>query len=96
MDGGETAMFKQYFNSWKEPEGSHLFSYTGLGRVYPMEQVAEWDIGSLHAENRRRLARAGGRAVGFMPDDGSGTKEIFRIEDFNLVRFQTLPQPPLN
>lgn len=85
VDGGETAMFKQYFNSWKEPEGSHLFSYTGLGRVYPMEQVAEWDIGSLHSENRRRLARAGGRAVGFMPDNGSGTKEIFRIEDFNLV-----------
>lgn len=82
VDGGETAMFKQYFNSWKEEEDS---PYTGLGRKYPTEVIAEWDVGSLHRENRRRLARAGGGAIGFMPDDSTGTKEIFRIEDFKLV-----------
>ena len=82
MDGGETTMFKQYFSSWKESEDS---PYVGLGRVYPAETIAEWDIGSLHAENRRRLARSAGAAMGFMPDDSTGQKEIYRIENFELV-----------
>lgn len=43
-------MFKQYFSSWKESEETS--PYFGLGRVYPTETVAEWDVGSLHAENR--------------------------------------------
>ena len=83
VDGGETTTFKQYFSSWKESEES---PFLGLGRVYPMETVASWDIGSLHSENRRRLlARSAGAAIGFMPDDSQGSKEVFRIEDFNLV-----------
>ena len=41
-------------------------------------------MGCLHAENRRRLARSAGAAIGFMPDDSKGAKEIFRIEDFEL------------
>jgi gelsolin len=82
VDGGETAMFKQYFSSWKENDDS---PYAGLGRVYPAETVAEWDVGALHSENRRRLARSAGAAVGFMPDDSTGTKEIFRIEDMAMV-----------
>ena len=57
----------------------------GLGRVYPAETIAEWDVGSLHAENRRRLAKSAGAAIGFMPDDSTGTKEIFRIEDFKMA-----------
>ena len=83
MDGGETATFKQYFSSWHEDPDS---PYVGLGRVYPAETVAGWDIGSLHSENRRRLARAAGSAIGFMPDDSTGQKEIFRIEDMELVK----------
>jgi hypothetical protein len=49
VDGGETAMFKQYFSSWKECEDS---PYAGLGRTYPAETIAAWDVGSLHADNR--------------------------------------------
>lgn len=82
VDNGETAMFKQFFSSWKEEEDC---PYTGLGRVYPPEIIAEWDVGSLHAENRRRLAKSAGAAIGFMPDDSKGQKEIFRIEDFEMV-----------
>jgi len=82
VDGGETAAFKQYFSSWKEDEESPAF---GLGRVYPAESVAEWDVGSLHAENRRRLARSAGAAIGFCPDDSQGQKEIYRIEDMSPV-----------
>ena len=46
---------------------------------------AEWDVGSLHEENRRRLAKSAGSCIGFMPDDSKGQKEIFRIEDFEMV-----------
>jgi gelsolin len=82
VEHGETAMFKQFFSSWKEPEDS---PFIGLGRVYPLETIAEWDVGSLHSDNRRRLAKSGGAAIGFMPDDSKGQKEIFRIEDFEMV-----------
>ena len=47
--------------------------------------LAEWDVGSLHEENRRRLAKSAGSCIGFMPDDSKGQKEIFRIEDFEMV-----------
>ena len=82
VDGGETAMFKQYFSSWKESEESPCF---GLGRRYPASAIAEWDVGELHAENRRRVAKSAGAAIGFMPDDSAGHKEIFRIEDLKMV-----------
>ena len=57
----------------------------GLGRTYPTAAIAEWDVGELHAENRRRLAKSAGAAIGFMPDDSTGAKEIFRIEDFKMA-----------
>lgn len=33
----------------------------------------------------RKLLKEGGAALGFNPDDGSGVKEIYRIENFELV-----------
>ena len=47
--------------------------------------LAEWDVGSLHAEARRKLAKSAGAAIGFMPDDAKGEKEIFRIENLEMV-----------
>lgn len=83
VENSEPAMFKQYFSpSWTEPESS---PYQGFGRVYPTELIAEFDIASLHAENKMKLlAKSAGRAIGFMPDDAKGQKEIFRIENFEL------------
>lgn len=40
----------------------------------------EFDPSVLHA-----LKRSGGRAIGFMPDNGEGTVDIWRIENFELV-----------
>ncbi|XP_076311001.1 gelsolin, cytoplasmic-like isoform X1 [Tachypleus tridentatus] len=85
IDGGEPPMFKQYFSSWHEPEDQ-----VGLGRVYKAEEIAatvdeEFDINSLHREKRRLLAKSLGKACGFMPDDGSGQIEIWRIENFELA-----------
>ena len=31
------------------------------------------------------MAKSAGSAIGFMPDDSKGQKEIFRIEDFEMV-----------
>ncbi len=85
VDGGEPAAFKQYFSTWKEPEDPETACIGFGGRAYPAAQVAQWDIGHLHAENRRRLARSAGAAIGFAPDDSTGQKEIFRIEDMAPV-----------
>uniref|UniRef100_A0A0K2UCV6 Gelsolin-like domain-containing protein n=1 Tax=Lepeophtheirus salmonis TaxID=72036 RepID=A0A0K2UCV6_LEPSM len=82
VDGGETSLFKQFFKFWTESEDSPA---TGLGRKYPPSNIAEWDVASLHAENRRRLSRSRGTAIGFMPDNGNGTKKIWKIEDFTMV-----------
>ena len=82
-EGCETTLFKQYFKGWKDPEDVNNGIF---GRIHTTGKVAEWDIGQLHAENRKRLAKLGGAAIGFYPDDGNGTKEIYRIENRELVR----------
>ncbi|XP_067138441.1 gelsolin, cytoplasmic-like isoform X3 [Centruroides vittatus] len=85
--GAEPPTFKQYFVSWKEPE-----EQIGLGRVYTPEQIAaseltepDFNVLSLHREKRLLLAKNSGKAYGFMPDDGSGNIEIWRIENFELA-----------
>lgn len=85
-EGGEPPMFKQFFASWKEPEDQ-----VGLGRIYKPEEIAEtqpdggFNILSLHRKKRRLIAKSLGKAFGFMPDDGSGQIEIWRIENFELA-----------
>lgn len=87
VEGGEPPLFKQYFSSWKEPEHQ-----IGLGRIYTQQQIAAAsnepegiNILALHREKRRLLAKNLGKAFGFMPDDGSGKIEIWRIENFELA-----------
>ncbi|CAG0902194.1 unnamed protein product [Darwinula stevensoni] len=89
VEGTEPAIFKQYFSQWKEPADQ-----VGLGRIYTKAQIAAtmassseaaFDVCSLHAEKRRMLAKNAGQAVGFMPDDGSGKVEVFRVENFELA-----------
>ena len=38
VQNAETATFKQYFNTWSEPEDQDS---TGLGRMYPTEMIGE-------------------------------------------------------
>ncbi|KAJ9583648.1 hypothetical protein L9F63_022014, partial [Diploptera punctata] len=45
----------------------------------------DFDPSTLHAGKIRALAKSAGKAFGFMPDNGSGKVEIFRIEDFELA-----------
>ncbi|KAK3866018.1 hypothetical protein Pcinc_028417, partial [Petrolisthes cinctipes] len=86
VEKAEPSVFKSYFKTWKEP--AHQ---VGLGRVFSTRQMSsvsavesDFDVSSLHAEKRRLLQKNAGPAFGFMPDDGSGSIEIFRVENFEL------------
>merc|ERR1712107_687630 len=75
LEGLETAIFKQFFSVWNE-----LDEEAG----YPESKVAQWKIEDLHTDNRRRIERAGGTAPGFLPDDGTGEKTVWRVVDMEL------------
>ncbi|XP_069161858.1 gelsolin, cytoplasmic isoform X3 [Procambarus clarkii] len=86
VEKAEPAVFKAYFKTWKEPQ-----EQLGLGRVFTQRQMSavtatetDFNVSSLHAEKRRLLQKNAGPAFGFMPDDGSGKIEIWRIENFEL------------
>merc|ERR1711970_415730 len=84
IEGTETAMFKQFFTHWNEAENPSA----GFGRSFAPGTIAEWNIEDLHFDNRKRIAKSAGSAIGFMPDEGTGSKQIWRIEDMNLVEIE--------
>lgn len=75
VEGAESAPFKQYFATWRDAGMQHTRlirainedSDSGLG-----EEVDE--------ETLRALTKSGGRALGFMPDDGTGQVQIWKID----------------
>ncbi|KAG4075921.1 hypothetical protein HA402_003747 [Bradysia odoriphaga] len=81
VEGAETAPFKQYFSRWRDDGSSHarLIRAANDEDSDSAEDI-DFDPYVLHA-----LKRSGGRAIGFMPDNGDGSVEIWRIENFNLV-----------
>uniref|UniRef100_A0A336MYB6 CSON006296 protein n=1 Tax=Culicoides sonorensis TaxID=179676 RepID=A0A336MYB6_CULSO len=76
VEGAEPAAFKQYFASWREH--NEILSPI-LKKILQIEE-ADFDADALHA-----LKKSGGRALGFMPDDGKGRCEIWRMENFDMV-----------
>ncbi|XP_067013400.2 gelsolin, cytoplasmic isoform X2 [Anabrus simplex] len=86
VEGAEPSTFKQYFSGWREASDQ-----VGLGRVFTIEQIAasmpepDFDPSTLHADKLRFLAKNSGKAFGFMPDNGTGNVEVWRVEDFELV-----------
>jgi len=84
IEGTETAIFKQFFTHWNETDNP----CAGLGRSFAPGSIAEWNIEDLHLENRKRIAKSAGSAIGFMPDDGLGEKTIWRVEDMDLVEVE--------
>lgn len=77
-EGGETAMFKHLFKSWKDKgQTQGLGSTHTVGKIAKVEQV-KFDVMELHA--RPDLA-----AKQRMVDDASGDVKIWRIEDLELV-----------
>jgi len=50
-----------------------------------LNTILEFNVSSLHRDQLRLLLKQGGAAPGFSPDDGSGTLEIYRVENFELA-----------
>lgn len=77
IDGGEPNEFKSLFQSWRDKDAT-----SGLGKKATIGQVAKtiqtsFDASTLH--DHPDLA-----AHTQMVDDGTGKKEIWRVEDFDL------------
>lgn len=74
VEGGESPIFQQYFSDWEQNEA-----------VMPREikgNVASQNYDGYDGSN---LHNSAPKLKDFMPDDGSGTVQIWRIENFNMV-----------
>ncbi|XP_020501097.2 villin-1 isoform X2 [Labrus bergylta] len=77
-EGGESAMFKHSFKSWKEKGQTWGLGTTySVGKIAKVEQV-KFDVMQLHA--RPELA-----AKQRMVDDATGDVKVWRIEDLELA-----------
>lgn len=88
IDQAEPPVFKSYFSVWTEPDDQ-----LGMGKAYAVEEIAaslpnedlSGGVGSLNRKRRVFFSKGVGKACGFMPDDGSGSYEIWRVENFDVV-----------
>ncbi|XP_061419369.1 advillin-like [Lethenteron reissneri] len=77
-DGGESPMFKQLFQKWTEKgETQGLGKTHTVGKIAKVEQV-KFDAKMLHASPELAAEQR-------MVDDGTGTTEVWRIEDLEMV-----------
>ncbi|CAO1441408.1 unnamed protein product [Diamesa hyperborea] len=81
VEGAETAPFKQYFFTWRDRGATHnrLIRAANDDDSETSDGV-EFDPSIFH-----KLKKSGGRALGFMPDNGEGDAEVWRVEDMALV-----------
>ncbi|XP_024086228.1 gelsolin, cytoplasmic [Cimex lectularius] len=69
IQGAEPTAFKEYFSDWRD---SQLTG--GLGRVSPKQE-----------RNKRSASTRCGTVGGFMPDNGNGIVQVFRVQNFELL-----------
>lgn len=81
VEGGETAPFKQFFNSWRD----HGVYYMKLLRTANDNDSDTADDSEFDASALHKMKKSGGRAIGFMPDNGEGEAEVWRVEGFELA-----------
>lgn len=78
IDCGETSLFKQYFVGWgdesKPPPGPPSNGNT-----------ADQDYSGASGIDMDEMRKGPGKAEDWMPDDGSGKLEVWRIERFELA-----------
>ena len=82
IDGGEPAEFKSLFQKWMDRDQtkniSRKTSTSGIGKGIARTVQTRFDAQTMH-ENPKVAATNG------MVDDGTGVKEVFRVEMFDLV-----------
>lgn len=77
IENGETAPFKQYFATWRD---------IGMQHTRLIRAIRDGDVDSgvnedMDLDELRALKRSGGRALTFMPDNGTGSIELWRIQN---------------
>ncbi|TRY86603.1 hypothetical protein DNTS_018585 [Danionella cerebrum] len=77
-DGGESALFKQLFQNWTVRDQTR-----GLGRTHTVGRVA--DVPQERFDARRMHVMPDVAAQERMVDDGSGEKQVWRIENLEMV-----------
>lgn len=83
VENAETAPFKQYFATWRDRGMTHSRIIRAALDMDDSEEEGadvEFDIQMLND-----LKKSGGSAIGFMPDNGEGEAEVWRIENFEMV-----------
>ncbi|XP_073686433.1 advillin [Garra rufa] len=76
-EGGESAMFKHLFKSWKEKGQTQGMGKThSVGKIAKVDQV-KFDVMELHAQPKLAAQER-------MVDDASGHVQVWRIEDLEL------------
>ncbi|XP_064630794.1 advillin-like [Lineus longissimus] len=76
VEDGETPLFKQCFKNWRDKDAQE-----GFGKVHNVGSIAKveqekFDVNTLHTRKEKDAV--------FMPDDGHGLVQVWRIEDFQL------------
>lgn len=84
VENAETAPFKQYFATWRD---------TGMQHTRLIRAAMDIDSDSgmeeeIDPNEIRALKKSGGRALGFMPDNGDGKVEIWRIDNNTPVAIE--------
>lgn len=81
VEGAESAPFKQYFFTWRDQGATH----SRLIRAANDDDSDTADDSEFDASILHKLKKAGGRAIGFMPDNGEGEADVWRVENMDLV-----------
>lgn len=76
IENAETAPFKQYFATWRDIGMQHTRLIRAANDI---DSGIKDDVEQ--NEILRALKKSGGRALGFMPDNGEGDVEIWRIDN---------------
>lgn len=77
VEGAESAPFKQYFATWRDAGMQHT-------RLIRAANDNDSDSGveeEIDPTILQTLKKSGGRALGFMPDNGEGDVDVWRIVD---------------
>ncbi|CAF1325577.1 unnamed protein product [Rotaria sordida] len=80
IDGAEPMEFIALFKTWLD-----LYAQKGLGKTFTKGHIAkvvstQFDVTTMHSHPQLAAATQ-------MPDDGSGKKEIYRIEQFKMIPY---------
>lgn len=81
VEGAETTPFKQYFSTWRDRGMIH----SRLIRAANDNDSDSADDEEVDPAIFHAIKKSGGRAIGFMPDNGEGEVEVWRIENMDLA-----------